>query len=93
MHRTVFGARVAQSSHSFDCAGVVGITVVNTVFGVAVGTVCLGHSVYITVHEHSVLDDLGVTPYVPHSLLCVRSHSGSIDLKDQQISDRSLATG
>ena len=66
---------------------------VNTVFVDAVGTVCLGHSVHNTVLEHSVLGDLGVTPYVPHSLLCVRSHSGSIDLKDQQISDRSLATG
>ena len=67
----------------------VGITVVNTVFVDAVGTVCLGHSVYITVHEHIVFGDLGVTPYVPHSLLCVRSHSGSIDLGEHQTSDHS----
>ncbi len=49
-----FGACVAQSSHSSGCVGVVGITVVNTVFVDAVGTVCLGHGVHNTVLEHSV---------------------------------------
>ena len=42
MHRTVFALCVAQSLHSFGCVGVAGITVVNTVFGLAVGTVCMG---------------------------------------------------
>ena len=59
LNYTVLDVGVAQSLHSFGCVGVGGLTVVNTVFGVAVGTVFLGHSVYNTVLEHSALDDFG----------------------------------
>ena len=72
LNYTVLDVGVAQSSQSFGCVDVVGITVVNTVFGIAVGTVCLEHGVHNTVLEHSVLDDLGAAgPSCPRPSRCV----------------------
>jgi hypothetical protein len=44
LNYTVLDVGVAQSLHSFGCVGVGGLTVVNTVFGIAAGTMCLRHS-------------------------------------------------
>ncbi len=94
LNYTVLDVGVAQSSHSFGCVVVVGITVVNTVFGLVVGTVCWGHSVHNTVLEHSVLDDLGAAgPSCPRpSRLC----PGTLKLRNlgcKQRSDRSWRHG
>jgi hypothetical protein len=45
--------------NSFGDVGVAAITMVSCVFGLAVGVVGFGHSIWDIVHEHSFLGDLG----------------------------------